>query len=240
MSEKSKLVSRVHLIYLSILFAITTIAILTISVWHDENTSAGLNNAATAASIVLAVVAIVMTLVDVAGQRKNIAEIKETADKLEETMKVASEQLNDVNELREEMLEAIEEVRLQNVEQNNEQIQHIKELISKINYEDDQSAQYKEHLNQMLNMLAKNNETNDLSGSINVSSNQQKIDIEEEIIQMAYKHFGYTPFTLRDLGKVTIYEGQRYTRSLLKNVLKNLVSQNKMDIINGIMYRLKE
>lgn len=77
-----KQIGIVHLIYTIIisLMLITFIAILA----FGKSTAAGnqMNVAATSISIILAVIAILMTLVDVAGQRQSMIDLKETAESL--------------------------------------------------------------------------------------------------------------------------------------------------------------
>ncbi|WP_415272761.1 hypothetical protein [Bacillus siamensis] len=77
-----KQIGIVHLIYTIIisLMLITFIAILA----FGKSTVAGnqMNVAATSISIILAVIAILMTLVDVAGQRQSMIDLKETAESL--------------------------------------------------------------------------------------------------------------------------------------------------------------
>ncbi|MCY8807005.1 hypothetical protein MOE15_00395 [Bacillus atrophaeus] len=77
-----KQIGIVHLIYTMIisLMLITFIAILA----FGKSTAAGnqMNVAATSISIILAVIAILMTLVDVAGQRQSMIDRKETAESL--------------------------------------------------------------------------------------------------------------------------------------------------------------
>ncbi|MGK9428909.1 hypothetical protein ACSSTO_02820 [Bacillus atrophaeus] len=77
-----KQIGIVHLIYTIIisLMLITFIAILA----FGKSTAAGnqMNVAATSISIILAVIAILMTLVDVAGQKQSMIDLKETAESL--------------------------------------------------------------------------------------------------------------------------------------------------------------
>ncbi|RJX40892.1 hypothetical protein D3P09_02400 [Paenibacillus pinisoli] len=95
----NKQINRLHLIYISVCFGIVVISILTVTIWHGEGAGTGLNNAATASSIVLAVVAIVMTIVDIAGQRNTIADLKETAKALEENLNKTNKSLEMVSTL---------------------------------------------------------------------------------------------------------------------------------------------
>ncbi|OIJ09420.1 hypothetical protein BKP35_16325 [Anaerobacillus arseniciselenatis] len=70
-------------IYVIAICIITLIFVIGNFYWRTESSGTTLNNVATGISIVLAVVAIVITLVNVAGQRNGILEIKDTAEKLE-------------------------------------------------------------------------------------------------------------------------------------------------------------
>lgn len=99
------LINRLHLIYMIICSSIVILAILAMTIWQREGASTGLNNAATASSIVLAVVAIVMTIVDIAGQRKTVLELKETAEKLESNLIQTNKNLEIVGSLENQLVD---------------------------------------------------------------------------------------------------------------------------------------
>lgn len=100
-------VNKLHLIYIIICLSVVIVAILTIAIWSKEDASTGLNNAATASSIVLAVVAIVMTIVDVAGQRKTVADLKDTAETLGKNLEQANEGIVQIGALKDELLNSM-------------------------------------------------------------------------------------------------------------------------------------
>ncbi|MBU8773201.1 hypothetical protein [Cytobacillus oceanisediminis] len=77
---------KLHLIYLSIIFVVITLGLLSL-IFVDSVTAIGtLSYASTLLSIVLAVIAILITLWDVAGQKNSILEIKEQSKILKETV----------------------------------------------------------------------------------------------------------------------------------------------------------
>ncbi|MCY8315790.1 hypothetical protein MOC71_03280 [Bacillus vallismortis] len=147
-----KQVSTIHLFY-TIIIALILIAFVTILAF-GKNPDAGnqMNVAATVTSIILAVIAIIMTLADVAGQRQSISELKETAEKLKESNTVAQEMienainsLTDFEKTKESLIESAvatfkEETidKLQNIQENgnnsdfNELIDELKKENSKL------------------------------------------------------------------------------------------------------------
>lgn len=91
-----KQVSTIHLFY-TIIIALILIAFVTILAFgKDPDAGNQMNVAATVTSIILAVIAIIMTLADVAGQRQSISELKETAERLKESNTVAQEMIENV------------------------------------------------------------------------------------------------------------------------------------------------
>ncbi|MED4172359.1 hypothetical protein P4631_07840 [Halalkalibacterium halodurans] len=106
MSEP-KYVNKLHLIYMIIILTVVILALLTITVWPNVEVGIALNNAATASSIVLAVVAIVISLVDVAGQRNTVLDLKETAQTFDENLQRVNQGILEINELKAELLQAM-------------------------------------------------------------------------------------------------------------------------------------
>lgn len=111
-----KKISIGHFVYTTII-ALLIITFILVFVFGD-NKDAGnqVNVMATGISIILAVIAILMTLVDVAGQRQSIIDIKETAEKLMKNQKASDdaleksiETLEFLSSFREEMLASVSE-----------------------------------------------------------------------------------------------------------------------------------
>ena len=86
--NKQKTIGVVHVVYLSIIFS--GVVIWLIAYIFGTSTYAGslLTFAGTLSSILLAVIAIIITLIDVAGQRSNILDVKNS---VEELKKVSTE-----------------------------------------------------------------------------------------------------------------------------------------------------
>ncbi|MFF2457610.1 helix-turn-helix domain-containing protein [Peribacillus simplex] len=71
-----------HLVYMIIIAIIVLSFFLVIAFGGTDNASTKIGTASTVSSLILSVIAIVMSLVDVAGQRQSIVDLKETSDQL--------------------------------------------------------------------------------------------------------------------------------------------------------------
>lgn len=83
-STKEKTISILHFYYVGSLLVI--VIIILVALMFAESALAGsmLSFAATLSSVILAVIAIIITLIDVAGQRNNILDVKTSVDQLKE------------------------------------------------------------------------------------------------------------------------------------------------------------
>lgn len=111
---KDKQIDVVHLVYGCIIALLIITFTLVIAFGGNKDAGNQMNIMATGISVVLAVIAILMTLVDVAGQRQSIVEIKETAEKLTITQETSQEALREtietierLNGFREELLSSV-------------------------------------------------------------------------------------------------------------------------------------
>jgi uncharacterized integral membrane protein len=73
-------------IWLSIVFLLALIFFTTLALGNSARAGENLNFAATAVSVVLAVIAIVITLWDATGQKQNVMQLKKTTRKLEKSL----------------------------------------------------------------------------------------------------------------------------------------------------------
>lgn len=106
-------VNVLHFVYICIIALLIIVSILVYVFGGNEDAGNQVNVMATGISIVLGVIAIFMTLADVAGQRQSITEIKETAKKLTDFQELAQEKIT-------ELLLALEKVDdLKNTMKNN-------------------------------------------------------------------------------------------------------------------------
>lgn len=124
---KEKKISVVHLYYIIVIGIIVNSFFLVIAFGGSENASTMMSTAATVSSLILSVIAIVMTLVDVAGQRESIINIKETADKLEINLKTVEDSVEEINNLKENLLNSMNLIQ----ESNNSIMGEIVELKEK-------------------------------------------------------------------------------------------------------------
>ncbi|MFP7343137.1 hypothetical protein [Bacillus safensis] len=111
---KDKQIGVVHLVYGCIIALLIITFTLAIAFGGNKDAGNQMNVMATGISVVLAVIAILMTLVDVAGQRQSIVDIKETAEKLTKTqeasqdaLRLTLETIGNLNEFREELLSTV-------------------------------------------------------------------------------------------------------------------------------------
>ncbi|RTQ92957.1 hypothetical protein [Lysinibacillus telephonicus] len=101
-NKQRKQVDSIHLLYVSIIFG--GIIVLLLAFIFNKSNYAGelLNFAATLSSILLAVIAIVITLIDVAGQRNNIFDVKNSVENLKEVSKEIESMVKSFNEQNED------------------------------------------------------------------------------------------------------------------------------------------
>ncbi|WP_068791851.1 hypothetical protein [Brevibacillus laterosporus] len=137
-----------NVVWLCILFIAIIIFVITLALGDSSRAGENLSFASTMVSIVLAVIAIVITLIDVAGQRKNIIDLSETAIDLKQSIEniqnVVDEyqlQLNNVVEMSNklnQMIDKNEKWRDQVLEKITDQKEEditkdkVKEIISKV------------------------------------------------------------------------------------------------------------
>ncbi|MGK4098482.1 hypothetical protein AB0Y18_18905 [Bacillus altitudinis] len=103
-----------HFVYNIIIALLIITFTLVLAFGGDKDAGNQVNVMATGISIILAVIAILMTLVDVAGQRQSIVDIKETAEKLtitqatsQEALRETIETIEKLNGFREELLSSV-------------------------------------------------------------------------------------------------------------------------------------
>jgi hypothetical protein len=136
-----------HLVYIIIIAIIVLSFFLVIAFGGTENASTTIGTASTVSSLILSVIAIVMTLIDVAGQRQSMMDLKETADKLRESNESAdvliqelTAKMVDLQDMKEQMVEAVKEsdewrkdlvTKLENIKQKGN-IEELKDVIENV------------------------------------------------------------------------------------------------------------
>jgi hypothetical protein len=114
MVNKDKTIPLRDFYYLLAILLIILIAMITIVYGDKDQAGKSLGYASTAISIVLAIVAIIMQIVDIGGQRKGITELNITIDKIEKSQESLKEliesttsQLDDVSNLKDELIKTM-------------------------------------------------------------------------------------------------------------------------------------
>ncbi|MCY7832305.1 hypothetical protein MOD54_12405 [Bacillus spizizenii] len=139
--ENRKQIGVVHLVYILIISILIITFISIIAFGGGKEAGNQMNVAATAVSIILAVIAILMTLVDVAGQRQSITDLKDVGEQLEistqSANKMFEEAINAVSDFQNaktdlmdsftETISRLEEIKQGDTEKINEVIVELKE-----------------------------------------------------------------------------------------------------------------
>ncbi|AKC76365.1 hypothetical protein AB6G96_07750 [Staphylococcus haemolyticus] len=144
--------------YISIILGLIIISLVTLFFYRDDNAWLFLSFAGTAISIVLSVIAILITLIDVAGQRQQIADISESAKTLSrstETLKKSIEDYqNDKNEIKQIINTAFNEsIGNKLDEQTNEFIG----LLERLKSESNGSEELEKNINEIKDLVIKSN-----------------------------------------------------------------------------------
>jgi uncharacterized coiled-coil DUF342 family protein len=137
-------------VYIIIIFVIVLAFFLVIAFGGSENAGTMMGTASTVSSLILSVIAIVLSLMDVAGQRQSMVDLKETADKLHESNESSAALIQDLTAkmvelqgMKEQMTSAVAE----SEEWRTELISEIKELKEKGKIENDDLDQLFEKAN---------------------------------------------------------------------------------------------
>lgn len=141
-----------HLVYIIIIAVIVLAFFLVFALGDTKTASTTIGTASTVSSLILSVIAIVMTLIDVAGQRQSMFDLKETADKLKDSNESAASlflelktEIVDLQDTKQKMLEAVAESdewkkeliaivgKLESVQNSDSQNEDIDKIISEVN-----------------------------------------------------------------------------------------------------------
>ncbi|CAG9612810.1 hypothetical protein BACCIP111899_01988 [Bacillus rhizoplanae] len=103
-----------HLVYIIIIFVIVLSFFLVIAFGGTDNAGTMMGTASTVSSLILSVIAIVLSLIDVAGQRESMVDLKETAEKLQESNIIASSiiesltaKMDELQGMKDQMIKAV-------------------------------------------------------------------------------------------------------------------------------------
>ncbi|MGG1697704.1 hypothetical protein [Bacillus zhangzhouensis] len=170
---KDKKIGVSHFVYTCIIALLIILFIAVFSFGGNQDAGNQVNVMATGISIILAVIAILMTLVDVAGQRQSIIDIKETAEKLAESQTISQktiqksiETLDELVDFREEFLKSVSDYR-----------NGTEELIQEL-FEKEEKSISKKELDELLNKI--NKKTSDLDFKVKKLLQMNKLNLDRK------------------------------------------------------------
>ena len=203
-----------------------------------------LSFAATLSSILLAFIAILMTIVDLGGQRNTIADLKESADKLDRNLITTNEGIQEISALKEELMSSMRSIINSNLEMSKE-ITSLKEKYSIDESLGDDNKSFNnvdilqdlETLNErMSNLYMKN---------INSKYEERRHHALEDFQMKSYIRAVLgrtmkqdTDYELDDIYAFFKNSSKNVSRSGLKKELNNLVNSGKLERGNNRYYRI--
>lgn len=240
-NKQPKMINQLHLIYPLIIAAISMVSLATYYYGGGSKAGEMVSFASTLSSIILSVIAIIMTIVDVAGQRNTILDLKETAEKLSETNEKSQElninimdKLDEIALLRDQLIEQINS--------NTEWKDDIKKLLQgsakDISPDDYQKIveEAKKIIENTSNNINKNNVLipgfSDIAGSVSISTSKGNINKVKSYLKSEYKN-GEAESMYILIEKIAIELG--ITKSLAKALLKTLEGQGYLDISHNLV-----
>lgn len=147
-----------HLVYLIIIAVIILSFFLVIAFGGLENASTMLGTASTVSSLILSVIAILMSLVDVAGQRQQIVDLKETSEQLALSNKGSQELIENLI-TKIDQISLLKDSLVEQIKISEEWKEEIKSLV------ENPEGKKPEDLTKTLEEIIKKNEQNYVIGS---------------------------------------------------------------------------
>lgn len=111
-----KQVSIIHLIYLGIIAIIVLAFFLVFAFKTSKNAGTVIGTASTVSSLILSVIAILMTIVDSAGQRDTATQLRDAAEKLQENLGKVDTSVEEIIDLKNSLIESIGQVHKNTIE----------------------------------------------------------------------------------------------------------------------------
>jgi ABC-type multidrug transport system fused ATPase/permease subunit len=222
-----KQINVVHLIYLSILFSVVLGFVIAIEFGPSPYAGEMLNFGATLSSIILAIVAILITLLDVVGQKSSILEIKESSKKIEEVMN-KDEELMMKTEEQYHNLTTLTDQLANTMENNIELYTDVRKIVKESS--DDKID--KNTLNSLIDEYEKKKDNPVAKES--KSKNVQKLMRKTKIKRFILEEYNKGQFTIDDLLMAMQIKSMDHSLSETKSILKDLVWLGK---INRSVYK---
>jgi hypothetical protein len=231
-NEKMKL----HLMYISVIFGIILLALLALVFVESTTAISSLSYASTLLSIVLAVIAILITLWDVAGQKNTIYEIKSETEKLKGTVDDFKDAYSNADDII-DRIRNLQNYLVEMINDNNNMSQAILEGIEEIKQSQDGDEKVKK-----LDELEKTIKGSLQFQNINYQGHDdldQKFgfnyqEVRKKLLSFIYINFKEVKFTLNEVNTKYFHENTVMVPPLLlNNVLRELQK-------DGLLQKVKE
>lgn len=246
-NDSKKYIEKYHYYYAIGIALITIVVIFSFYFGGGDKAGNILGFAATLSSILLALIAILMTIVDLAGQRNTIADLKEVSKNLEENLNTANKGIEEIGAIKEELLSSMKTIISSNMVVSKE----ITELKAKYSVSEESGHQTKDTNNKDiladLNTLSNKMETVYFK-DIPVMYNYRKSNVNSNINREMSKQISSK--LKSDFIKNVEYEFKDFvnyfnsiedfyiSRSRLKHELNRLVSTGEIVRIDNKYYKI--
>jgi predicted transcriptional regulator len=224
-----------HIKYLSVIFTIVSLGLLSLVFMESTSAISSLSYASTLLSIVLAVIAILITLWDVAGQKNTIHDIKSETEKLKETVvefknaySNADEVINSIKELQEDLVNKIN-----NTTNISESILDGIKSIKSLSDMEEKNKKIEELENQLENTLASQKKEKDKGGLAKLG---YRYTTRNKVCGFIISEYTGREFSFREV--VRDYEVKNRIRvpfDLVESALNHLIEEGVINMkeING-------
>lgn len=201
---------KLRFLYVSIILVLIIISLISLFFYRNVNAWLFLSFAGTAISIVLSVIAILITLIDVAGQRQQIADISDSAKTLSESTEVLQQSIedyqNDKNEIRQIIESALNDsIGSKLTEQTNSFVDLLDELKSKFNGD----KKFEESIK-------------DIQDKIVTSTEQKKSALDNKNFQYHYSLKNYKPI----YNKIDFYTTKKIPKDKINEITEYISNEN--------------
>lgn len=207
-----------HFVYTSIIALLVITFTLVLAFGDNKDAGNQVNVMATGISIILAVIAILMTLVDVAGQRQSIIDIKETAEKLKKSQEFSHDNITELLKTVKEL----DELKLVVTNTANDYKNYTHKIIN--DFVSKQQGIPKEQVDEIIEKV--NAEFSKFDNTVkDYNSIEQKLNLEKRIV------LKFRKWVLANFNKDDIIDSQSF-----HELLDNNFKYNEKKYINNYLY----
>ncbi|MCC3658154.1 hypothetical protein LLE77_11985, partial [Staphylococcus haemolyticus] len=150
---------KLRFLYVSIILVLIIISLISLFFYRNVNAWLFLSFAGTAISIVLSVIAILITLIDVAGQRQQISDISESAKALAKSSETLKQSIKDYQNDKDEIRHIINSTLKESIgDKLEEQAKVFINMLEGLKTESNGNEKLEESIKDIKNMLIKSTE----------------------------------------------------------------------------------